>query len=323
MKNFNKIAWIFLLVVFISCKKSTDEFVPYENSDFNDIEWSNEGMSSTRFKAITTALKLTTLEQNFEAQLTTTKDLSTTTSIKIPANACLLNNSVYTGMITAKLDEIKTKGDFIRNLLSNCNEHKIQESVAAFNLNLLSSQNQNLAINQNSKIDLSFNDGSFPGVGYNYHFINQNNSWELANSSTMGIMQIANTIINGNQVLSYQINTNTTGFMNISRDLNFGGYGKNTIITPINFTNKNTVVFAVLKNYNTVIQLKPNVVSKTFEGNNLPLNEQVTFVALSYLDGKFYLGYKEEIVKNNIQVNIRTSLTNISIVSLNNYLNSL
>jgi hypothetical protein len=326
MKQLYIIFFSLSLVLFFSCKKSTDEFVPYPNSDFSDTTWSASEMSTSKRTAMTMALKKPSAIQTFDASITSNKDVSPTTNIKIPANACILNNSVYTGNITSRVDEMLSKADFIRNLMPNCTQNNLQETIAAFNLNLLSSQNEVLTINNTNKISVHFNDGNFPTVGYEYYYGNishNTTNWSLANASLMGDLKIANATIQGNQLLAYQINTNNLGLMSMSRKLNFTNASTANVVTPTNFTNKNSAVFAVLKNYNTVIQLHSNTVNKTFVANNLPNNEQITFVALSYLDDKFYVGFKEVVMQGNTEVILKTSTTPISIDNLNVLLNSL
>ncbi len=330
MKNLRKIlcaAIVLSLLTLVSCKKNTDDFVPYNSSDFNDTEWSNSNgaMSDARSSAMIAALSNTTTTATVSALSTNTVDLNNNTQIFLPANTYTLNGADYTGNVTISLNSVIKKGDFVRNLISNCNGNPLQETVAAFDLNLYTAAKEKLSFKPQNKFSLAYADTNFPGVGFNYYYgtLNQSSlNWSLADSLT-GKLQIVNTTISGNSKLAYQISSNKLGLMTINKAVNLGTTTTCNVVLPINFTNKNTAVFAVFKNNNIILKLNSNATSKSFVSSNLPIGANVKFVALSYLDNQFYLGQVETLITNNAQYNIKTSATPISLSSLNSILDGL
>jgi hypothetical protein len=331
MKNIAKILNIGALVIAIcisSCQKETDKFIPYSNSDFSDTTWSNGTINNLKIDAILAQLSKPTLKATFSATTNATNDFDSTTQLQLPANACSVNGANYLGDITATLTPILLKGDFIRNLIPSTNEQPLQENVAAYHLSLTSTTNATLDIKANNKFNINYANNNFPAINYNYYYgtTNANNktdiTWNAADTNT-GSLLIANATIQGNSKLAYQINSNKQGWMIINRNVNLGIATTCNVLLPINFTNKNTMVFAVFKNNNIVTKLNANAQSKSFVANNLPINSVVTFIALSYLDNQFYVGYTMQNITPNAQYNIKTTTTPISLSSLNSFLDGL
>lgn len=328
MKKSNKIKNVItaiMVLCLVACKKETDEFIPYTNSDFNDIEWTSTTMSDSKSKAITDALAKPIFITQFNATANTIIDVDTHTQLTIDSLSLLYNNTNYTGNATANLTKLYTKGDFIRNLISSTTTKPFFENIAAYNLNITNSSQQNLTINPNRSLLLSYAD-SFPGINnyiYGTMTTDKDITWTIADSANTGALQINNITIQGNNKLAYQIVTKKTGFMSVAKQIYFPTTTTCNVVLPINFTNKNTAVFAVFKNYNAVVKFTANATNKIFELFNVPIDEPVTLVALSYLDGNFYLGKSVQTITSNAHYNINTSATAISLSELNTFLNSL
>lgn len=331
MKNINKTLNLLVAIAIFclaSCKKDTDEFVPYTESDFSDTTWTNTSISDTKSKAIVNALSSPASTNNFGATNSLAVDISSSTQLILPANSYLLNGNNYTGIVSASLNSLLTKGDFVRNLISNTGTNPLQETVAAFNLNLKTVAKETLEFKSQSKFNVNYADSNFPVVGYSYYFgtiANANQGgmiWNAADSS-IGKLQNGPVTIQGNSKTAYIIESNKLGWLAINKNLNIANTANCNVILPINFTNKNTAVFVVLKNKNVVLRLAADANSKSFIGTKLPQGEEATFVALSYLDNKFYLGYTITSISNNAQYNIKTTTASISLASLNSFLDGL
>ena len=329
MKNISKILNLLIAVTIFclaSCKKETDEFVPYNESDFSDTTWTSSSMNDTKSKAIVDALSSPASNNAFGATNSLAVDISSNTQLILPANAYLLKGNSYTGIVNASLNSLLSKGDFVRNLISSTGTNPLQETVAAFNLNLKTPEKETLEFKPQSKFNVNYADSNFSGVGYNYYYgtiANQVGITWFAADSSIGKLQNGPVTIQGNSKLAYIIESNKLGWMAINKNLNVVNTANCNVILPINFTNKNTAVFVVLKNKNVVLKLAADANSKSFIGKKLPQGEVATIVALSYLDNKFYLGYTITNISNNAQYNIKTTTTSISLVSLNSFLDGL
>jgi hypothetical protein len=105
------------------------------------------------------------------------------------------------------------------------------------------------------------------------------------------------------EIERYEITTNKLRWISLARPLNnIGLQGKFNIILPPNFTNKNTIAFITTDDYNSVIQLKPELASRSFTANNIPLQKKIHIVTISLIGTQFY--YSEQSIKalNNTPV---------------------
>ncbi len=64
------------------------------------------------------------------------------------------------------------------------------------------------------------------------------------------------------------------------------------VFLPLKYTNANTLVYAVLDNYKSVIRLKANAQGKSYGAVGIPVNEKVTIVSISKIKGVYNLGIK-------------------------------
>ncbi|MBX9734573.1 MAG: hypothetical protein K2X37_10980, partial [Chitinophagaceae bacterium] len=65
---------------------------------------------------------------------------------------------------------------------------------------------------------------------------------------------------------------------------------KLSAILPPNYTNKNTIAFAVLKDKRSVIILRADFQSRTFASADVPVNTSLTIVSVSKMGDSFYVG---------------------------------
>ena len=98
------------------------------------------------------------------------------------------------------------------------------------------------------------------------------------------------------EIERYEITTNKLRWISLARPLNnIGLQGKFNVILPPNFTNKNTISFVTTDDYNTVIQLKPELSSRSFTATNIPLQKKIHIVTISLIGTQFY--YSEQSIK--------------------------
>ena len=117
--------------------------------------------------------------------------------------------------------------------------------------------------------------------------------------------------------------TNKTNFVSCTKSLNASTTSTAHVILPSNFTNKNTLVFAVFKNNNSVIRLIPESTSRTFSYQKMPVGATVNFVSISLIDAKIYLGSQETVIYNSQSYKVKPRLNPISEAELISFLDSL
>ncbi|MFL9484681.1 hypothetical protein ACI6Q2_18000 [Chitinophagaceae bacterium LWZ2-11] len=93
------------------------------------------------------------------------------------------------------------------------------------------------------------------------------------------------------------------------------------VLLPLNFTNKNTEVFAVYQNNKVILSFLPSAPTRTFYIPGIVVNTNVTLVSISKINGSYYLGSKNVTITgpNGISLTpVKKSLQDIS-----NFLNGL
>ena len=93
------------------------------------------------------------------------------------------------------------------------------------------------------------------------------------------------------------------------------------VFLPLKYTNENTLVYAVLDKYKSVIRLKPNAQGKSYGTTGIPVNEAVTIVSISKIKGVYHLGIKPVTVADSKPITVLPNDTTKS--EVNNFLKNL
>lgn len=331
MNKFLKISTLYfsLLLFAASCTKATDKFTPYTTSELNDVNWSAEAMSDTKSRAIVKALSTADFATNFNSSNGIVAEFDNQIQLQMPNNSYLLNEVPYTGSINISLTALSKKGDFIRNLIPSCSNDFLYDSKKVFLVKLNNDNSSSLTLKNDSTYNISLIDTPLLN---DYKFIVGNNvptkdgtvSWSIADSTKNGYLTPTIVNFNGLQKTAYSVTAKNIAWINIAKPINAtNNINCNVFLSATNFTNKNTVVFAVFNDYNIVLKLQPDFASKTFLAKNLALGSSITLVSLSYIDGLFYYGKKSIVVSNAAEYTIKPSITPVSIAEVNTFLDGL
>lgn len=318
-----------ITVLFTACAKETDKFTPYSTSELSDLEWSSTGMSDTKSKTIVAALQKSVYTNSFNSNSGITTDFSSSLQLQLPAYSYTLNSTNFNGNINTKLVELSGKGDFIRNLIPNCNDNGLYDVKAVYQLKLTNNAGDILGIQSGMSYNIKLADVN---TSTDYKFIDGVTTpvsdgsiiWSVADSIKTGYLMLDNAVINGQTQKVFNLTCKKQNWISVAKPINFSNIASSDIIlSGTNFTNKNTVVFAVFNDYNTVLKLDANVTTKTFAAKNLPVGANITLVSVSYIDGQFYLGKQAITVSNVALYTIKPAATPVSVLTLSNYLDTL
>jgi hypothetical protein len=88
---------------------------------------------------------------------------------------------------------------------------------------------------------------------------------------------------------------------------------------PINFTNKNTVVYAIFNDTKTVVRLKSNPAGKSYGATGIPIGLNITLVSISEINGQYFWGTSGTITASSSDpISITPySVTDISVIDQN------
>ncbi len=327
MKKISQIPAIFLSLIFCitSCTKSTDKFVPY-STEFNDTNWSPSAMDAAKSTIIITTLSKPLYTGSFSSSNNALLDFNNQIQLGLQGNTYLLNGVNYSGKVSVNLMQLSSKGDYIRNLISSCSSTNLFDTKSAFLLNLTDDSKNNLSIANGTSYTIDLVDTP---LAQNYIYLSgsietNNVTWALADSTNTGYLQANSILMNGQTQLSYEIISKKLSWINFAKPISASILvNSNVLLSTKNFTNKNTVVFAVLNDYNTVLKLQSDDVNKVFLAKNLPLGSSVKLVSISYIDGQFYIGKHDILVSTTPQYSLKPSIIPASIADVNTFLDSL
>lgn len=308
---------IFVLVAMMSaCTKDlshNNNFVPYNTAGINDTTWLNQPATNPLNDS---------LQRIFNSPDSYTDSFSEITGkslqflgddslqLNFPAGCCINpadNSVIANGTIYFKISTLKLKGDFIRAMIPTSSNQTILKANKVFNLKLWWN-GQDVNINPLLPITLNWLDKNADNTVGFY------TGDPLSNPDLVFTFGAAPPTVGSVQVINYPSSSIVEGYHLTSSATNlfglFNTYDANTdntrlnVIMPLNFTNKNTVVFAVFKNSQTVIKLASDYSTRSFYTTGIPFNTVMTIVALSKIDNHFYWANKNIIFNSNNAVKV-------------------
>lgn len=292
------------IILFTACNKEVSDgntFVVYNNDARNDTSWSINTITSGAIQRILDS----TVDYKHIDTLTGTNAktiaFSDKFSLEFPANAFVSKaGDSIKGIVEIKVLLLDEKGEFIRTIKSSENINQTLESDLAFCI-IATSKGEELRIapgkkyriragNKNDQVkqQMKIYSGQESVVFASQVLADPQFYWREANVSN--VQQSTYRGNNGTKDIErYEIYTDQLRWMAIAApNYNLGTTNKLHVLLPLNFTNKNTVVFATADDYNTVIQLLPEYNSRSFKSNMIPQQKKIHIVTLSLIGNQFY-----------------------------------
>lgn len=290
--------------LFASCyDNSIDSFELYPGLELNDVTWSNSPIDLSKTSALVQDLVLETKTLSFYAANGATWNLNDKTQIILPANGYTNSSGVaLTGSLFVDAVLLSKKGDYVRNLLPSTTASAIVEYGAnSFYLSLRKNDLTEAKLAGGSFITVSAKDTTAQTtqlLSFSETILPLNNDnplrWFVNTNASNGSLQLKNSLpisAYGSRK-GFEISTNKTGnYITTAKPYNPPSTTSRVdVVMPANFTNKNTIVFAVFENKNIVLRLTPDPNNKTYYYNAMPATERVNFVSVSLIDNKIYYG---------------------------------
>lgn len=307
------------IILLASCNKeiSDGNFSMYAGNDMNDTAWSNNLTASAAIQRLTDSTSLYKYSDTLLGLNGKTIVFSDKLSLIFPANAFKNKaGNTESGVITIRVLLMDEKSEFIRSNKSSLSSNNILETDMAFCV-IATANGQELTINTGSTYLIR--------IGNKEDIVKQNMRVYRGDESVLYTTQIlVDPLFNWNENIGndfqqsifkqpgnsgskeierYDITTNKLRWIHIARPhTSIGLLGKLNVILPPNFTNKNTIVFATTDDYNSSIQLKPELSSRSFSSTNIPLQKKIHIVTLSLIGTQFYYSELEIKALNNTPV---------------------
>lgn len=292
---------------FTACKKElSDNFSTYTGHPLNDTIWVKNVPNTASVHDLFTNLTPGFIVDSFNVSTGTTFRFGDSLEITFSPGSCIGPGSTGVPAGNARLEimPLKTKGDFIRTFRPTTTNENILETGGGFFMRV-SKDNQELVLATGATVKLKFTDVDTPKLNMQVFYGKENNPvpQKGIDTSFFWIRDFDTTALpvwsktsNNPLVPSYM------GYELISKNLRWvvaqryiDSTQPKTKITAIlspNYTNKNTAVFAVFANQKTVVNLRGDYPSRSFNAKNIPLRSAVKLISLSKIGSAYYLGVK-------------------------------
>jgi hypothetical protein len=309
--------YLFLLVniLLFSCsKKDADEFVAYPNDPQNDTVWVRQPTITSPVYKIPELLSFPPKEDSFDAAAGAVIQFSDVLNITFPPTGFkFVTGTAVTGKVKVQVTHLHKKGDFIRFALQTASFDKWLSSGGAIFIRV-TKEGQELLLDPTKNITVVVREISPVNnmkVFYGEQVLQPSVALAINSTFTWAISTDVNdvNVFNGQDASgAYRASQFSSKRLNWISWNYFGDATqtktRTTAVLPPNLTNKNTMVFAVLKDSKTVMQLEGHGSSKVFDIQDIPLNKNITLISLSRIGDYLYLGSKEARVEKNERVNI-------------------
>ena len=318
--------FILIILALTACQKEASNiFEPYPNDPLNDTLWVEKVSETSAANRIKVEFSNAAIIDSFDATATSVLHLSDNLEITIPANSCTFSNGVsVSSKVVLSVNHLNTKGEYISFSRATCSYVTPMETVGSFYLKG-TSQGQEVFIKPSKRIIISFRD-SIPVNNMKVYYgvenpmppyplgTNEQFTW-LPSSDTSSVSTFTKFNSTGT-IKGYSMFANSFKWISCSRTMNSGVNNTQiNVLMPSNYTNKNTTVYAFLKDKKTVIQLYGDYKSRTFFSPSIPLNSTITLVAISLRGTEFYLSKKDISVTPQMIISISTEQKNKAEIS--------
>jgi hypothetical protein len=312
MKYLYYLLWMGLLLT--SCtKEGSDIFTPDPTNPFNDSTWATALNSSYSVNALPDLLAkpVYTDSLNYTGQNADTIRFHDSLRIVLPPSGFSID---ATPKLVIRLGFAKTKGDIVANGKHTTRFGSLLETTGEFNISfwqggaevkpiqgkIIKVLYRNMQTVQNARV---YYDTTVAAGSYYRTWVDAGD-FSVVEVNTGTNTYILNTKMNRWVAASYLTDT-----ANITRTKIF-------VNLPLNFTNKNTAVYAIFKDRNTVVRLTDDYANKLFYWN-LPVGKTVRLVSLSSIGTDLYYAEKDVAITNNLSVQLVPQLrTKAQVTSL-------
>ncbi|MGL4360502.1 MAG: hypothetical protein ACRCSM_08410 [Sediminibacterium sp.] len=294
-----------LLIGFTACQKdlSSDGFVLYTGNSVNDTVWTSTTPISASVNNLIDSTGTDRFVGEFNPTISDTLRSADGLEVSIPANTVVsMSGSPITDKVKLEINRLQTKGDIIRSLqFTTTDSRRILEVAGTFFIKA-SSGNQEVRIKQNGAFKIRFTDTADLKTNLSVFTAIESNpppawgidslfSWNRNPDTTTVKTWGSTSGAQGYSNKGYEFLAKNFRWISIGRYIDSSAARtKLSIILPPNYTNKNTIAFAVLRDKKSIIILRPDFLSRTFASADVPVNTAMTIVSISKIGDSFYLG---------------------------------
>lgn len=288
---------LFSFLLHACTKNENEQFVPYNNAE-NDTTWQSGATNTDTNTQPINEIARAPMVDSF--QIASGKIVSLqndSIQIAIPGNS-LINSEggLAQGGVKIEIILLRKRGDFIRfNRTSLANVVNAINPLAMLHVRVLKN-GQELSLHPNAHIVVKLKETVLPQPVFT--FVGRPIKQLQDSIFTWIPYGMAEIWDEGNfpnpnyKKMGYELELPETRWTCVGTFNDTVGIprGRINAILPLNFTNKNTIIYALPANKKTTIRLIGDIKNKLFYANGIPKNAPLTIVSISKIGSSYYLG---------------------------------
>lgn len=299
---------------FTACKKEfSDNFTSYPGDPRNDTVWVANTPNNAPIHQLANQFLPDLIIDTFDCSLGDTIQFKDYLTINVPAGSFTENSgAVASGKVRIEFFRLKKKGDYIKFFKPTTSEGYLLESGGGFFIRVIKN-GQELKLAPNASITVRFTDTEDPKINMQvFHaretipFISSGidtlHTW-TRHTDTSWIKTWQGQDSLGNVLKGYELTTTKLRWTSANRFIDSSLPHTNIFAyLPQNFTNKNTVVYAVFENQKTIVNLTADFRSRSFTTMRSPRGAKIRILSFSRLGTDLYMGVKlvNDVGTNNV-----------------------
>ena len=297
---------------FASCKKElSDNFATYSGHPLNDTVWVRNVSGTASVHELIELLAPEVIVDSFEVTRDTTLRYGDSLNISFTAGSCIgtgigggPSGTLSPGKVKLEILRLKKKGDYIKTFRPTTANNYLLEAGGAFFIRV-SRDGKELALAPGASVKIRFSDIEDPKTNMQVFYGKESNPVPASgiDTSFTWIRDVDTTWLKTFQKSSSGTGPGITGYELITKNLRWVAVehyidstrpkAKITAILPLNYTNKNTAVFAVFANQKTIVNLRGDYPSRSFAAANIPVGTKMKLISISKIGDDLYVGIKD------------------------------
>ncbi|SKA07826.1 hypothetical protein [Sediminibacterium ginsengisoli] len=293
-------------ILVTACKKEVSNDIGlYPNNPLNDTTWQRSIPANAAVWDFPGILLPDLVINEFDCSTGDTLHFGDSLEIAFTPGSCYDGSNKASGKVRLELFRLKSKGDFIKAFKPTVSNGHLLETSGAFFIRV-SQDGREISLAPNASFTIRYSDIDDPKQGMKVFYAKETlplqtrridtlHDWiPDTDTSWIKTYQRSSGGTNGTVFKGYELVSKHLRWVAACRYLDSTlPATKITAVLPPNFTNKNTVVFAVFANSRTVVQLPQDYASRSFAVTGIPLKSKITILSLTRIGADFYLGIKE------------------------------
>lgn len=326
MKMKHVLILIFMISILSSCQKNLDIIVTDPNAG-PDTSWCTTITETMQVSRLREDLRMEVFADSFQLNAGAMTNFQSASGLSLSlmgGDLITPNNQPYFGLVKMKSILLNSIGDMVRMGAQTTSYGELLETGGAFDFNLLSSNNEPLAIKYDRPISIKY---QFAQPSIQGMQVFKGDMMAPPASNWILVQDSFNFILPG-LGNNYEVITNQMRWINCDQFVNTPSnqLTKLAVVLPSNYTNANTIVFTSFDNRSSVVGMRGNPVDREFQSENIPVNEPVTVSVISKQGGNYFLGHLSitttfPAVGNFQHIAITPVITNLN--NINTYISTL